>query len=83
MKKLPITLIYSRLLIGAVLILLSIVNASHYAVWSITLIAVGLLTDIFDGIIARWLGISNEHLRRLDSTIDGIFLVCSCVVSFY
>ncbi len=33
----------------------------------------GLLTDIFDGIIARQLNISNEKLRRLDSQTDLIF----------
>lgn len=33
----------------------------------------GLLTDIFDGIIARRQHISNEKLRRLDSQTDMIF----------
>ena len=33
----------------------------------------GLLTDIFDGIIARKFGVSSEKLRRLDSQIDLIF----------
>lgn len=34
---------------------------------------IGLLTDIFDGIIARKVGVSSEKLRRLDSQIDLIF----------
>lgn len=33
----------------------------------------GLLTDIFDGIIARKVGISSEKLRRLDSQTDLFF----------
>jgi CDP-diacylglycerol--glycerol-3-phosphate 3-phosphatidyltransferase len=37
------------------------------------LITLGLLTDVFDGFIARQLGISTEKLRRLDSTIDQAF----------
>ncbi|GGG61002.1 hypothetical protein GCM10007332_23560 [Epilithonimonas arachidiradicis] len=33
----------------------------------------GLLTDIFDGIIARKVGVSSEKLRRLDSQTDLVF----------
>ncbi len=35
----------------------------------------GLLTDIFDGIIARKQNSSTESLRRLDSQVDMIFWV--------
>ncbi len=34
---------------------------------------IGLLTDIFDGIIARKVGVSSEKLRRLDSQVDLVF----------
>lgn len=33
----------------------------------------GLLSDIFDGIIARKQGLSTEKLRRLDSQVDLVF----------
>lgn len=33
----------------------------------------GLFTDIFDGIIARKVGVSSEKLRRLDSQTDLVF----------
>lgn len=33
----------------------------------------GLLSDIFDGIIARNLNVSSEKLRRLDSQVDIVF----------
>jgi CDP-diacylglycerol--glycerol-3-phosphate 3-phosphatidyltransferase len=36
---------------------------------------IGLLSDIFDGIIARNLGIATPKLRRLDSQVDMIFWV--------
>lgn len=39
----------------------------------VVLIITGLLSDIFDGIIARKLNISTEKLRRLDSTVDQFF----------
>ncbi len=34
---------------------------------------IGLRTDIFDGIIARKVGVSSEKLRRLDSQTDLVF----------
>lgn len=36
----------------------------------------GLLSDIFDGIIARRLNISSPTLRRLDSGVDQFFWLC-------
>jgi phosphatidylglycerophosphate synthase len=48
----------------------------------IALIVLGLLSDIFDGIIARRLNISTEKLRRMDSTVDQFFWLC-IVVSAY
>ncbi len=42
----------------------------------ILLVFLGLLSDIFDGIIARRLGISSEKLRRMDSQTDLVFWLC-------
>ena len=69
----PIGLIYSRLLIGLLLVGLSYYHAPHYGVVAVVLLLTGVLTDVFDGIIARQLGVSTQRLRRLDSTIDQIF----------
>ncbi|SDE05836.1 CDP-alcohol phosphatidyltransferase family protein [Pedobacter soli] len=82
MKNIPIALIYSRLLIGFAIILLSIFQTAYYPALAITLLSVGLLTDVFDGIIARRLNISSEKLRRLDSSIDQVFFI-SVVVATY
>lgn len=48
----------------------------------IVLIVTGLVTDIFDGIVARTLGISTERLRRLDSSIDQVFWAMVMVATF-
>ena len=82
MKHLPITLIYSRLLVGALLVALSWLRVGHFAALAVGLITVGLLTDVFDGIIARQLGISTEKLRRLDSTIDQAFWAMVLVATY-
>jgi phosphatidylglycerophosphate synthase len=75
MKYLPIILIISRLLIGFLILCLSYVNVSNYSFYAITLFTIGLLTDVFDGIIARKLNISTVFLRRMDSTVDQFFYV--------
>jgi CDP-diacylglycerol--glycerol-3-phosphate 3-phosphatidyltransferase len=82
MKKLPIILIYSRLIIGLIIILLSFKQIDNYKFISVLLLSVGLLTDIFDGIIARRLNVSTETLRRMDSTIDQIFFISIAVATY-
>jgi CDP-diacylglycerol--glycerol-3-phosphate 3-phosphatidyltransferase len=82
MKHIPIALIYSRLLIGFGIILLSVFHVNHYSFLAITLLSIGLLTDIFDGIIARKLNISSEKLRRLDSSIDQAFFISVAVATY-
>lgn len=82
MKDIPIALIYSRLLIGFIIILLSFFHVNHYSFLAITLLSIGLLTDVFDGIIARKLNISSEKLRRLDSSIDQVFFISVAVATY-
>jgi phosphatidylglycerophosphate synthase len=82
MKKLPILLIYSRIAFGIIIIGLSIIKPEYFRGIIITLIVLGLISDIFDGIIARRLGVSTSKLRRLDSTVDQFFWL-AVVVSAY
>lgn len=80
--KIPIALIFTRLLLGLVLILLSIKHVYNYITIAIVILTIGLLTDIFDGIIARKLNVSTETLRRLDSTIDQIFFISVAIATY-
>lgn len=80
--QIPIALIYSRLTIGLSVIFLSFLQISNYKFIAITLLSIGLLTDVFDVIIARRLEISTEKLRRLDSTIDQIFFISFTVATY-
>ncbi len=82
MTKIPILLIYSRLLIGFVLIFLSIYQVENYRFFAIALLTIGLLTDIFDGIIARRLNVSSQTLRRLDSSVDQVFFISVTVATY-
>ncbi|KAF2329701.1 CDP-alcohol phosphatidyltransferase family protein [Flavobacterium ginsenosidimutans] len=76
MKNLPILLIGFRLLLGPVLILLTYNFGSELRKELVVLIFLGLLSDIFDGIVARRLSISSEKLRRMDSQTDLVFWLC-------
>jgi CDP-diacylglycerol--glycerol-3-phosphate 3-phosphatidyltransferase len=80
--QIPVFLIFSRIVIGTLIILLASIHINNYRFLAITLLTVGLLTDIFDGIIARQLNISTQKLRRLDSGADQFFFI-SVVVSTY
>jgi phosphatidylglycerophosphate synthase len=82
MRKLPITLIYSRLAIGLITIFLSVKHIENYKFVAVILLSIGLLTDIFDGIIARRLNVSTQTLRRLDSTIDQVFFISFAVATY-
>jgi CDP-diacylglycerol--glycerol-3-phosphate 3-phosphatidyltransferase len=80
--KIPIALITTRIIIGFVLIFLSFRKVEHYPVIAIIILTIGLLTDIFDGIIARKLNISSQLLRRLDSTADQIFFISVAIATY-
>lgn len=82
MKKLPVALIYARLLLGLTILFLSVIDSSNFIYSSITLLTIGLLTDIFDGIIARQLKVSTQQLRRLDSSIDQVFFISVAVATY-
>ena len=82
MNKIPVILIYLRLVLGFVLIILSISQVNNYTSVAISILSTGLLTDIFDGIIARKLNISTQRLRRMDSTIDQIFFISVAVATY-
>jgi len=75
MKTLPEKLIYSRLIIGISILVLSITHFSGFKMIAASLFIIGILTDIFDGIIARKFNTSSQNLRRLDSSIDQVFFI--------
>lgn len=51
--------------------------------WFLVGYVVAVLSDIFDGIIARRLGISNATLRRADSWADVALYVCIAAAAWW
>jgi CDP-diacylglycerol--glycerol-3-phosphate 3-phosphatidyltransferase len=82
MKSMPLLLIYLRLVFAFVIVALSLFKPAGISAYIITLIVLGLISDVFDGIIARKLNVSTEKLRRMDSGIDQIFWLCIVAASF-
>lgn len=83
MNKIPVALIYSRVLIGGVIPLLAFFDNSYTYIFIAILVIIGLITDVFDGIIARKLNVSSERLRILDSNVDQFFWISVILTIFY
>ena len=73
MKRLPLILIAFRFLLAPVMLYLGYFYKITYRPLIVVLLIAGLLSDIFDGIIARKQNTSTPTLRRLDSQTDMIF----------
>ena len=73
MKAIPYILIALRFILAPVLLSLSYFIGEKSRLIILVLMYLGLITDIFDGIIARKAGVSSEKLRRLDSQTDLVF----------
>lgn len=82
MKNIPLALIYFRLVCGIVILALSFSGTTYYKIITTTLFSLGLLSDIFDGIIARRLRVATQKLRRLDSLVDQLFFAFVALALF-
>ena len=70
MRRLPLALTLLRLALAPVMAALS--SKPHPVLFGLIL-AAAFLSDIFDGVLARRLGVATAFLRRLDSAVDIIF----------
>ncbi len=70
-RHLPFALTTLRLLLGPVALACAVAGISRWIYLPILL--AGTLSDIFDGIIARRLGVATPTLRRYDSITDVIY----------
>lgn len=82
-RNIPKALIFSRIPTALGIGLLAFFQLNHYPTLIVSLMTIGLLTDIFDGIIARRMGISTKELRILDSNVDQFFWLVTITSIFY
>lgn len=71
MKRLPFALTLLRLLLGPAALACALANVSRWIY--LPILVAGTLSDIFDGILARRLGVATPALRRFDSITDVIY----------
>jgi CDP-diacylglycerol--glycerol-3-phosphate 3-phosphatidyltransferase len=69
--KLPIALTALRALLAPVVVFLALAYPDPILFGACLVLA--LASDVFDGVIARRLGVATPSLRRLDSIADSIF----------
>ena len=75
MKRVPAALVILRAVCGPVLLAAA---AAGWSPWLLaSLVTVAFISDVFDGIIARRLGVATEGLRRADSIVDTAFYICA------
>jgi CDP-diacylglycerol--glycerol-3-phosphate 3-phosphatidyltransferase len=72
-KYIPISLILFRLTLAPIILGLVYFLKEDSRISVIILMYLGMLSDIFDGIIARRINIQTQTLRRLDSQTDMLF----------
>ena len=71
MRSVPILLVRFRLGIGPIVVVLALVHAA--GVYLAACMVAATLSDTFDGVIARRLGIATEKLRVADSRADSVY----------
>lgn len=77
MRALPWWLVTLRLLLAPAVLLLAL---NHLRTWWLTAaILIALVSDIYDGRIARHYGVATEAMRRYDSICDTIFYLSVAV----
>lgn len=69
----PKILLYSRLVFVLVISYLTLFRTTNSEWIVLTLMYAGIISDIFDGIIARKLNVSTENFRVLDTFFDLLF----------
>ena len=78
MKNVPKILLFSRLALAPIILVLAYVLQTH-SIWFVVIIAWAIISDIFDGIIARKIGVATEWLRRWDSRVDSVFWISATI----
>jgi len=76
MKSLPSALIVLRVLLGPALLI--VVKDPKLHAWIGPVLVAATLSDIFDGVVARRLGIATEALRVADGRADFWFYMWVC-----
>ncbi len=81
LKSLPLLLTLLRAALAPVVLLLAFVGPSKPALGICLTLA--FLSDVFDGVLARRMGVATANLRRLDSAVDTVFYVAATLAVWH
>ncbi len=81
LRRVPHGLTASRAALAPVLVLLALFAPSRTGFG--VCLGAAFLTDVFDGIIARRLGVGTPTLRRLDSIADTLFYIAATFAAWH
>ncbi len=76
----PWALVVFRFVLGPAL--LAAAARGVNGVWLAAALGAGILSDILDGMIARRLGTATTQLRRIDSLVDTVFVLCALAAAW-
>jgi phosphatidylglycerophosphate synthase len=79
--RIPLLLTALRALLAPVIVVLALFNPVPAALG--ICLSMGFLSDVFDGIIARRLGVATPKLRRLDSGADTLFYAAALFAAWH
>ncbi|HEY7987188.1 MAG TPA: CDP-alcohol phosphatidyltransferase family protein [Methylophilaceae bacterium] len=79
--KIPLALTLLRAFLAPVMVILALYHPTQVG-FGVCVVA-AFLSDLFDGIIARKLGIATPNLRRADSIADSIFYLSAIFTAWY
>jgi phosphatidylglycerophosphate synthase len=75
-----LALTLTRLVLAVPLAWIAVVRGSGRAV--VIILAMGFVSDICDGIVARRFGVATAGLRRLDSAVDTVFYLAAAACAW-
>lgn len=74
--RLPALMVSFRAALGPIVILTSLSHIPNAGAFLAALIVLALLSDIYDGLLARLWEVDTENLRRWDTRADTFFYLC-------
>jgi CDP-diacylglycerol--glycerol-3-phosphate 3-phosphatidyltransferase len=74
-KRVPLALVVLRAACGPALVAGAVTRCRPWIL--VGLVTAAFISDVFDGIIARRVGVATERLRRADTIVDTAFYICA------
>ena len=81
-RQIPTLLIIFRFICGIVIFATCLLHVKFAPIICVTLLALGVLSDIFDGVFARKYNIATDELRIWDSRVDVTFWLMTAIGLF-